>query len=187
MKSTVFPAIAIVLGASALGLGYNVVRSKDSIGIRKNYFQTLNLPAQAEEPAKNPFPVVTLDEMIDFYQSAEFGTGETVFVDARDDDHYAEAHIPGALHVDRYNSDIGFEEVQTAIEQAELIVVYCGGGECEDSILLATEFVMERDVPLRKVRVFEGGMEAWEGDNLETEEGAWESDESVSEEGAWDE
>ncbi len=185
MKSIILPSLAIVLGASVLGLGYNAGRSKGHLDIRKPYFLVLEPPAPDDptvggddagddgKAIKNPFPNVTLDEMVGIYLSAAYGSGETVFVDARNDEHFEEAHIPGAIHIDRYDSDRSFEKAEEYLQQADLIIVYCGGGDCTDSILLGTEFVVERMIPREKVRVFEGGIAEWLGDNLETEEGPW--------------
>ncbi len=194
MKSMVLPVIAIVVVSALLGLGFNAVRPKDHIRLTRNYFEIYRGPASSSDDATpgavagpsagggqvvpsdargglihNPFLAVTLDEVIEFYQRSEYQTGDIVFVDARNDEHYEKGHIPGAIHIDRYNSDKYYQAAKDALELADVIVVYCGGGECEDSIFLATEFAQERGVGYDKIRVFEGGMEAWEGDNLETE------------------
>ncbi len=188
MKSTVFPFLGIVLIGSIAGLGFNGVRGKGGLKLTRSYFATIapvadgsaedspgDASGQAESDTKsgidNPLPNVTLDEMVDFYLSEDYGLGTVLFVDARDDAHFAEAHIPGALHIDRYDSDQYFDKVRDAILVADKIVVYCGGGECEDSIYLASELVMDRDIDRDKVLVFEGGIAEWLDDGLEVEEG----------------
>lgn len=125
--------------------------------------------AAEDKALEHGFMPVSLDDAAELYMNPGYASGEIVFVDARDDVHFAEAHIPGAIHIDRYNPDPYFERAERALSLADIIVVYCGGGECEDSIYLATELYLERDIPYEKIRLFEGGMQAWEGDNLETE------------------
>ncbi|MEE9296355.1 MAG: rhodanese-like domain-containing protein [Phycisphaerae bacterium] len=170
-KSTILPAAAIVIAGLLLGLGFNGVRPKDSLKLTRNYFMKIQVADSASQSPKHGFTVVTLDEVIDLYQSASYQNGEVVFVDARNDEHFEEGHVPGAIHIDRYNSDDPFEKAKTALQLADTIVLYCGGGECEDSIYLASELVGERDIAIDKIRLFEGGLEEWEDENLETESG----------------
>src|SRR6266550_5306587 len=56
-----------------------------------------------------------------------------VFIDARDDRHYAEGHIPGAYQFDRYYPEKHLPTVLPVCLSATRIVVYCSGGSCEDS------------------------------------------------------
>ena len=46
---------------------------------------------------------------------------------------------------------------------AEIVIIYCNGGECEDSIQAARYLTEEIDDPLpfEIVHVFEGGIQAW--------------------------
>ena len=193
MTNPVLQSIAIVCIGSAMALICNSARSRNSLKLTREYFHVLDgekgtearehggtegssteRPAiggtrEESEALVHPFTTVTLDQVVDLYLSEEFGLGEVVFIDARDHAHFTEAHIPGAIHIDRYNSDKHFSIAESDLDAADVIVVYCGGGECEDSIYLASELVELRKVPIAKIRLFEQGMEAWEGDGLEIE------------------
>ena len=191
MKTTVFSICGIIVAGTALGLGFNEVRSRDRINLKRNYFLVAaagsptndrpdvradqNSPEgsseESPEPLQHPFAVVTLDEMVNFSLSPQVQkTGEVVFVDARDLDHFEEGHIPHALSLDNYNFDDFWDPVQELIEAADIVIVYCGGGRCEDSIFLATE-LESRGIPRKNLRVFERGIKAWEEDGLELETG----------------
>lgn len=198
MKSTILPTIVIVIAGSVLGLGFNAVRSKDSIKITRNYFKKYAGPATYLTPGESPgansgeddhpltqaetgdhslkhsFVSASIEDAISLFQDPRMGTGLVVFVDARDDQHFEEGHIPGAVLIDRYNSDEYWEKAEEWVTGAEIIVVYCGGGDCEDSIFLATELVEERGISFDKIRLFEGGLKQWEGEGLEIEEGFFE-------------
>ena len=42
-----------------------------------------------------------------------------------------------------------------------IVVVYCKGGDCEDSIFLARDLVYKHAVPLESLYIYEGGMNDW--------------------------
>ena len=133
------------------------------------------LPPTAPREAMPPLPqhgftVVTIDQVISMVDSDAAFDGYIVFVDARDNKHYEEGHIPRALQIDNYNVDKHFEQVKARIEGADTVVVYCGGGECKDSIYLATELEV-RGVPFEKLRLFEGGMDDWRKADMPVDEG----------------
>lgn len=83
-----------------------------------------------------------------------------VFIDARDDRHYAEGHIPGAAQFDHYRPEKYLLQTLSICQMAEQIVVYCNGGDCEDSEFAA---IMLRDagVPNQKLFVYSGGITEW--------------------------
>lgn len=83
-----------------------------------------------------------------------------VFVDARNEAHFAEGHVPGAYLFDRYYPEKHLPLVLPACQQAERILVYCNGGECEDSELAAAALV-EAGVPGDRVEVYLGGYTDW--------------------------
>ena len=53
---------------------------------------------------------------------------------------------------------------------AEKIVVYCSGGDCEDS-LFACEDLLQAGVPFEKVFLYPGGMEEWRQMGMPVENG----------------
>lgn len=83
---------------------------------------------------------------------------DVIFVDARDEDHYVQGHIPGALHVPFAGGDIA-PNVVNALRAAASVVTYCDtGSECARSKRLALELSMRG---VAQVKVLQGGMPSW--------------------------
>jgi len=93
-----------------------------------------------------------------------------VFVDARDEPHYRECHIPSAYEFDPYHPEPYFPAVLPVCQAAEQIVVYCNGGDCDDS---QTAALLLRDVgiPNQKIFVYGGGITEWTNNRLPVEIG----------------
>ncbi|MHC4379835.1 MAG: rhodanese-like domain-containing protein [Planctomycetota bacterium] len=85
-----------------------------------------------------------------------------VLIDARDADHYAAGHIPGAYLLDNYNLEDTLHLALPAMQAAGFVIVYCKGGDCEDSIFLATDLVYRHGIEKEVVYIYEGGTEHWE-------------------------
>jgi rhodanese-related sulfurtransferase len=83
-----------------------------------------------------------------------------VFVDARSDAHYLEGHIVGAYQFDHYYPATHLPVVLPVCQQAELVVVYCSGGDCEDSEFAAVA-LKEAGIPAGRLAVYGGGMADW--------------------------
>jgi rhodanese-related sulfurtransferase len=97
--------------------------------------------------------------------------GLVVFVDARSDEDYQAGHVPGAYEFPYYHYEKFFGPVVMACQAAEQVVVYCGGGECEDSELAAT---MLRDAGITnqgKLFVYGGGWTEWSTNRMPAEAG----------------
>ncbi len=187
MRTVVLPVLVILLVGALMGMGFNAVRPDVSISVGRNYFKIAQAPVGStggeeaasatsapdalESEINNPFAAVSVDEMIEIVNGEEILNGEIVIVDARNDEHFAEGHIPGAFQIDNYNVDRDFGAVLPYLEAAERVIVYCGGGDCEDSIFLATE-LESRGIEFDKLAVFEGGMKEWVAEELPLEEGA---------------
>ena len=85
-----------------------------------------------------------------------------VFIDARNDEHYMAGHIPGAYQFDHYHPDKYLSAVIPACQQAQQIVVYCKGGECEDSEFAALMLRDSVGIAKEKLFVYAGGITDWE-------------------------
>jgi rhodanese-related sulfurtransferase len=85
-----------------------------------------------------------------------------LFVDARGEDDYAKGHIPGAAEFYPYHPEKYLAEILPGCQIAQQIVVYCTGGECEDSHSAALFLRDNAQVPADKLYVFGGGMTEWE-------------------------
>jgi rhodanese-related sulfurtransferase len=105
------------------------------------------------------------------FRDPRFKQDIIVFVDARDEEHYQQGHIPGAYQFDPYHPEKYFDTVLPVCQKAEQIVVYCNGGDCDDSESAA---ILLRDVGIanQKLYVYGGGITDWTTNNLPVETGA---------------
>jgi len=94
------------------------------------------------------------------FENPQYDQELFVFIDARDDRHYEEGHVPGAYQFDRYYPEKHLAAVLPACLTATKIVVYCTGGNCEDSEFAALA-LREAGVPQERLFVYVGGMTDW--------------------------
>ena len=102
--------------------------------------------------------------------SVEIGTDEAeqlfrekrLFLDARRTSAYADGHIPKARSFPVWESDIA-DRVKTfyeeGLDQNAPIVIYCSGGDCEDSHMLAEKLYM---VGFNNLLVYKDGFPGWQ-------------------------
>jgi rhodanese-related sulfurtransferase len=97
--------------------------------------------------------------------------GAIVFIDARDEEHYLGGHVPGAYEFDPYYPEKYFPAILPVCQAAEQIVVYCNGGDCDDS---KTAALLLRDMGIinRKIFVYGGGITEWTNNHQPVETGA---------------
>lgn len=110
------------------------------------------------------------NQVIGLFRDPRYQLDLVVFVDARNDQHYAEGHIPGARQFDHYRPERYLEAVVPACEAAEQIVVYCNGGDCEDSEFTALA-LSEAGIPKTKLLIYGGGFAEWTANGLPVELG----------------
>lgn len=104
------------------------------------------------------------------YRDPKYAEELIVFVDARDDAHYQAGHIPGAYQFDHYHPENYLATVFPACQNASRIVVYCTGGECEDSAFTAVG-LHQAGIPLDKLAIYEGGITEWMAKGMPVELG----------------
>ena len=96
---------------------------------------------------------------------------QVVFIDARDNEEYQQGHIPGAYLFNHYHAESYLPTVCPVCQAAQQIVVYCNGGNCDESILAAR---LLRDLPQiggEKLFVYAGGITEWTTNGLPVEIG----------------
>ncbi len=116
----------------------------------------------AKQPTPHPPPAAAAPREINTDQAKRiFDKGGALWVDARNEDEFAQGHIPGAINV--YAYDFG-PHIPTLLgyDFDRLVVVYCGGGLCELSHEAADEMVK---LGFRNVLVYTGGTEEWNAKN----------------------
>ena len=128
--------------------------------------------------AQHGLQVVTSNEVVSLFRDPRFEAGVVVFIDARDDAHYTAGHIPGAWQFNHYRPEGYLPAVLPVCLVAQQIVVYCGGGDCEDSEFAA---IMLRDaqVPAKNLFVYAGGFNEWTKLGQPVETGARRSSEML--------
>lgn len=105
-----------------------------------------------------------------FYNDPRRQSDALVFVDARNEDNYQAGHIPGAYELDPYHPEKYLDKVVPVCQNAEVVVVYCTGNECEDSELSAI-LLRNIGIPNDKIFVYAGGYTDWTAAHLPVETG----------------
>lgn len=183
----------VVIGLG-IGLAANAV-SPHGLDLSRNYFPAGTnqpMPAAAVAPSTPAPPADTnelseaeqiterlrdknlqeakLGQVKEFFHDPRRQTGKIVFVDARDEDHYSDGHIPGAYELDPYHPDKYLDTVLPVCQAADQVLVYCTGGDCEDSDTTAI-LLREAGVPNQRIFVYGGGFTAWNDAHLPVETG----------------
>ncbi len=152
IRRTAFEACVLVLAGVVIGFGYNSVRGKGSIDPHKGYF--------AEGPGEQRYQEVSFAEVVDLLNDPDTELGLNVFVDARSSELYAEGHIPGAVWCDPYETEAHIDDVTGVATAADKVIVYCTGGECEDSIFMCRE-LLEAGIARKAIYLYPDGWNEW--------------------------
>lgn len=180
-------ALAIVGAATTLGLAHSGLRPYSlSLSATPSDATTRHAPpapvtdmgAEAKAPApiaaaptaEAPLPEGFIDTArAKALHDRMYSQGDVVFVDARNADEHAAGHIPGSLHIP---PDAFFGgALPPAMDQAPksfTIVVYCGGGECDASKLVALRF---KEQGYADVLVYKQGYTGWSAQKMPSEKG----------------
>jgi rhodanese-related sulfurtransferase len=193
MAAILTEALVVLVVGLALALAANQV-SPRGLALTRNYFPAGNgQPAASasglgirrgatNSPALSPAELLAVRlkeqglQLVDrltaaqLFRNSRSRQGRIVFIDARDETHYREGHIPGAYEFDPYHPDKYFPTALPPCQAAEQIVVYCHGGDCDDSESAA--FLL-RDVGIatNKLFVYDGGITEWTTNGLPVETG----------------
>jgi len=86
--------------------------------------------------------------------------GAVLGVDARAEEPFAKAHVPGALRLDEDGWDTLLPSVLAAWSPERKVVVYCSRETCNASHAVAER--LRHEVQLKNIYVLQGGWEEWE-------------------------
>jgi rhodanese-related sulfurtransferase len=114
--------------------------------------------------------LATTEQAEQLFRDPRYELELIVFIDARNDRQYREGHIPGAYQFNHYQPENHLATVLPVCQTAEQIVVYCGGGDCEDSEFAAL-FLRQAGIAAEKLLVYGGGMAEWTASGLPVEMG----------------
>jgi rhodanese-related sulfurtransferase len=168
----------------AVGLVFSLAANQLSprgLVLTRNYFPQGTGDANAAAPSSSQsssapgkskeLQWVDRPQAVQLFHDSHLQQGRIVFVDARDEEHYLGGHVPGAYEFDPYQPEKYFPTVMPACRAAEQIVVYCHGGDCDDSKSAA---LLLRDVgiPNQKLFIYSGGITDWSTNHQPVETGA---------------
>jgi rhodanese-related sulfurtransferase len=93
-----------------------------------------------------------------------------LILDARPSVFFEQGHVPGSLNLARDDFARDYRRLSPVLQAAtdKPIVVYCSGGECHDSRLVANALLT---LGYSDVKVFTGGWEEWQAAGLPTSTG----------------
>ena len=121
--------------------------------------------------AEHGLAAIGFDEARALFEDPTYVAGGLLFVDARNDEEYQEGHVPLALQFDHYYPERYLDAVLQAAAGTSRVVVYCNGGNCEDSEFAAETlkpFLAEPD----RLCVYVGGIQEWRERGMPVETGA---------------
>jgi len=125
----------------------------------------------AQKKLEHPYVEISFDDVKAAFEDPGTKEGLNVFVDARKDDDFEAGHIPGAIQCNPYEVEGYIDRVLSHLGNADRVIVYCGGGDCQDSVFLCRE-LLEYKVPYNKLYLFEGGWNEWTQRKMPTESGS---------------
>ena len=180
-SSTLAQTACFATGVLVLGL-LNSLLNPDALSLGYNYFPTgisasnqeVGATASASTNGKSlqhGFATKSIDDVHSYLDLLYEDPPFVVLLDARSASHYEAGHIPGAFLLDQFRQDDTIDELLPILKEAAIIVVYCTGGECEDSIFLSTSLVYNHGISADDISIFEGGIELWEQHGYELKEG----------------
>jgi rhodanese-related sulfurtransferase len=119
--------------------------------------------AETEPPEAAAPQIISLD---DFRQYVDKKEG--LILDARPEIFHRLGHVPGALSFPREDFDAAYAKMRSRLEsdKGQVLLVYCAGADCEDSQMVADGLAK---LGYRRVFVFKGGWDEWEGAHLPEE------------------
>ncbi|MGH7243527.1 MAG: rhodanese-like domain-containing protein [Phycisphaerales bacterium] len=123
--------------------------------------------ADTETAPKSDAP---LGLMIDSVAAKKLFDSGVVFLDARIDEEFNAGHVPQAFHLNSslFNT-LGASETMKALDPAQPIVIYCGGGDCDASKNLA---ILLQGAGYTKLHIIEQGFPEWHAKGFPVEKGA---------------
>ena len=159
-------AMVIVLAMVASGAGLSI-----------NHFSSKPLPIVYQTPkqrfdqeltmlvAAAPFAIAPA-ATVDLSQFRNAVTNKSALIlDARPAVFFERGHVPGALNLSRDDFSHDYRRLDGVLKaaQGEAIIVYCSGGECHDSRLIANALL---SLGFSDVSVYTGGWDEWSDAHL---------------------
>jgi rhodanese-related sulfurtransferase len=164
----------IVLGIGACLAFIANYLSPRGLSLSRDYFppaipqETPETPAISENstpPLAHEFAGASRAEVEAFTRDPRFVMQKFLLIDARKLSTYQAGHIPGALQYDHFRPTENIAQIVPACLAAEKIILYCHGGNCEDSIF-AARLLVGYGVPAARLAIYEAGFHDWQSADL---------------------
>jgi len=141
-------------------------------GVGINHFRASPLPLVYQTPEQRltadltklveapPFRLSDIDT-VSLGQFREIvNQKKAIILDARAAPFYAQGHVPGALNLSREGFAADYRKLRPTLDESrdKQIVVYCSGGDCHDSRMVASALL---SLGFSKVQVFTDGWSGW--------------------------
>jgi rhodanese-related sulfurtransferase len=190
VKRVLLEALLVAAVGAIVAFGANAL-SPHGLRLTKDYFHgethpvsrmiTNQTSAMAAGTNAAPDPVVARlkekglqvvngEQAAELFRDPLYQQGAIIFIDARNDEHYQGGHIPGAYQFDNYHPENYMGAVLPICQSAQKIVIYCNGGNCEDS-QFAAQTLRDVQIPNEKLFVFTGGITEWTNRGYAIEQG----------------
>ena len=143
--------ISIIIVSFIFGVGYNAVRT-ESLSLL--YQKPVERTVEEVDSLLRETTILSVPEYINLESAKEMYDRGIIFIDARDEEEYAEGHIKGAILAPSTP-----ELVKLFPDRSSAIVTYCSGGDCDVSQELAEQLMYDWDYEL--IFVFWGGWPEW--------------------------
>ena len=179
VPAIVIEAVLVALAGLAFALIANYL-SPRGLSLTRNYFPTASGAGQSEvrdvavtatnqstaerlaaQLKASGLQLATSNQVIAWFADPRRLAQKIIFVDARNETEFLQGHVPGAWLFDPYQPEKYFPTVMPAAQAAETIVVYCHGGDCDDSLSAAT-LLKQVGIPGEKLYVYGGGIGEWQ-------------------------
>lgn len=151
LQATLLEMMLLLVCASAVGIGVN---GKLLANAWKGK-AVASAPPASQTAIPLPLGVMQVKELFD--------RNEAVIIDSRDRNTYAAGHIKGAVSLPLMEADTLIPEFSSRTPKTAVLVVYCSGYACEDSIDLGKRLIT---AGYATVYYFDGGFPAWRDEQL---------------------
>jgi len=165
--------LAAVAGLAMLSMLAGMTLNRFGSNPRPLVYKSPGARLQAEltqlftAPPFDSFHVATID-LGEFRHVVE--SKSALIFDARSPVFYRQGHVPGALNLSRDQFGKDYLRLQSTLKNAKdrPIVVYCSGGSCHDSKMVAQALT---SLGFSQVRIFAGGWDAWTAAQMPADKG----------------
>jgi rhodanese-related sulfurtransferase len=154
LQRAIREGLVLILCAAVLGFAFSAIRDK-GLFAKDTGRSTSALPGGSPT-------MIQLPEAVSLFEQQQ-----ALFIDARSPYDFARGHIRGAVNIPLH--EVGMRGAAfDALPRDKVLITYCDGVECNSSIGLAAHL---RELGFTGVRIFFGGWNEWQQQNLPSETG----------------